>query len=992
MTQPMRLDTGGRIDRKKTVRFTFDGKPLTGCEGDTLASALLANGVHLVGRSFKYHRPRGILGADVEEPNALVGVTRGPGRFDTNRPVTTVALVDGLVVESQNRWPSLAFDLGALADLAAPLIPAGFYYKTFMWPQAFWHRVYEPRIRRMAGLGRAPDSPDPDRYSHSWVHCEVLIVGGGSAGLAAALAAAPSGKRVVLCDEGEEFGGALLSDPHATIDGQASGAWVAAALARLRGHANVRLIPRATAFSYAAGNMVALAERLTDHLPPGAASGPRERQLLVRAGQVIIATGAIERPIVFPNNDRPGIMLANAARTFSNRYGVLPGRRIVVCAAHDSGYRTAFDLAAAGATVAAIVDLRPEVPGDLAQQAVAAGIEVLAGHAPVDSRGRLRVASLAVVAQQGGQSTGASRWIACDLVLMAGGWTPSVHLFSQSRGQVAWDETIQAFLPGASAQTECSVGACHGRFTLAACLADGWAAGARATDEASSPPPTAGPDREDRGGALDAQASMSGSRSKAFVDFQNDVTSKDIRLAVREGFHSVEHIKRYTTTGMATDQGRTSNLNALAIASQALGKPIPGVGLTTFRAPYTPTTFGTLAGYGRGALFDPVRRTPTHEWAQAHGAVFEDVGQWKRARYFPQPGETMHQAVGRECRATRASVGMFDASTLGKIEVVGPDAGAFLDFMYINKFASLGVGRCRYGVMLREDGFIADDGVIGRLAPDRYHVTTTSGGAAGVLHMMEDFRQTEVPHLKVWLTSTTEHWAVIAVNGPKARDVIAPLVEGLDLSAQALPHMSIREARICGLAGRLFRVSFTGELGFEINVPASHGLAVWEAIHAAGQQHGVTPYGTETMHVLRAEKGYIIIGQETDGTVTPDDAGLSWAIGKGKADFVGKRSLDRPAMRDPDRMQLVGLLAADGRTVVEEGAQLIDEIAPNKSLGHVTSSYWSEALGHPVALALLSGGRALIGTTVHVAKPSGATPMRVVESVFFDTDGQRLHG
>jgi sarcosine oxidase subunit alpha len=987
MSQPMRTPQGGRIDRSKPITFRFDGRLIEGCEGDTLASALLANGIHLVGRSFKYHRPRGILAAGCEEPNALAEVTRGPGRFDTNERLTTVPAVDGLVVESQNRWPSLRWDLGAVNNLVSPLIPSGFYYKTFMWPRSFWHRVYEPGIRRIAGLGRAPDSPDPDGYAQAWAHCDLLVIGGGPAGLAAALAAAPSGRRVILCDADEEMGGSLLLDPGAVVDGLPAWQWISRSISELSRHANVRMLPRTTAFSYGVHNMVALAERLTDHLPAALARGSRERQWLVRAGEVVIATGAIERPLIFPNNDRPGIMLASAARSFVNRYGVLPGKRALVCVAHDSGYRAAFDLADAGGTVAAIVDLRAEVAQNLAQEAAARGIEVLVGQAPADSRGRLRVQGVSVGRINNGSVEDTGRWLACDLVLMAGGWTPSVHLFSQSRGQVAWDEAAQAFLPRLSVQAERSVGACGGSLSLSSCLVEGWQAGLDTVGGSGAAP--SGKDRDDAGCSL-ADLPQPDQGAKSFIDFQNDVAAADIALAVREGFRSVEHIKRYTTTGMATDQGRTSNINALIAAAQALGKAIPAVGLTTFRAPYTPTTFGTLAGYNRGPLFEPVRRTPTHAWAEATGAVFEDVGQWKRARYFPKSGEDMDAAVARECRTARVSAGMVDASTLGKIEVVGPDAQAFLDFLYINDLSTLAVGRCRYAVMLREDGFVVDDGVIARLAPDRFHVTTTTGGAANVLHMMEDYRQTEFPHMKVWLTSTTEQWAVIAISGPRTRDIIEPLVAGVDLSTRALPHMAVCEGRICGVPLRLLRVSFTGELGYEINVPSSYGGMVWEAVHAAGAAYNIAPYGTEALHVLRAERGHFIVGQDSDGTVTAADLGLERMVGD-KPDFVGKRSLERAAMRDPQRRQMVGLLTSDGRTLLEEGAQVVERRTPDRSLGHVTSAYSSPAAGRPIALALIHNGRARIGGKLQVPMPDGAVAVEVVQPLFLDLKGASLH-
>jgi sarcosine oxidase, subunit alpha len=753
MSEAFRTSTGGRIDRARTISFSFDGQRYMGHAGDTLASALLANGVHLVGRSFKYHRPRGIVSAGAEEPNALIGVDRGPGRYAPNLRATQIELFDGLVAESQNRWPSLRRDVAAIGDLLSPLIPAGFYYKTFMQPAGWWARIYEPRIREAAGLGRPPEGTDPDRYTQRHVHCETLVVGAGPAGIAAALAAAASGERVMLCDEQAELGGSLLSETRATIDGKSAGAWLAAALARLRAMPNVTLLPRTTAFGYFAENFVALAERVTDHLAAPDADLPRERLWQVSARDVVLATGAIERPLVFPENDRPGVMLADAARTYATRYGVLPGKRAVIFTAHDDAYGAALDLAAAGVAIACIADLRPVVDGMLPQQARAAGMNIVTSATVTGTRGRLRVheAHVGRIAANG-DVTGVDT-VSCDLLLMSGGWTPSVHLHSQARGKLVFAPQFQAFVPGETPQRCRSVGSCAGIFGLQQAL------GAAARVE-NDPP---------RGGGFAGAVphDRSPKRARAFVDYQNDVTAKDLTLALREGFRSIEHVKRYTTNGMATDQGKTSNINALAIVAAASGREIPQVGLTTFRQPYTPVTFGTLAGASRGALFDPVRTTPIHAWAEAEGAVFEDVGQWKRARYFPRAGEDMHAAVARECKAVRARAGVFDASTLGKIEVVGPDAAEFLERMYINAWAKLEPGRCRYGILLNEAGFVIDDGVVGRMARDRFHVTTTTGGAARVLSLMEDYLQTEWPELRVWLTSTTEQWAVIAVQGPR---------------------------------------------------------------------------------------------------------------------------------------------------------------------------------------------------------------------------------
>lgn len=997
MAEPFRISGAGRLTPARTLSFSFDGRSYKGLEGDTLASALLANGVHLVGRSFKYHRARGILSAGAEEPNALVDVRRDPGRTTPNVRATVQELYDGLDAVSQNRWPSLAFDVGAINDIASPMLSAGFYYKTFMWPKAAWKRLYEPNIRAAAGLGVAPGHPDPDHYAARFAHCEVLVVGGGAAGLAAALAAAQSGVRVILADEQPAFGGALRYETGAVVDGSNGWEWARGATARLAAMENVRLLTRTTAFGYYAQNLVGLVERVGDHLARPAADLPRERLWKVRAGRVVLAAGAIERHMVFADNDRPGIMLASAARAYLNHFGVAVGRNVGIYTSNDSAYAAAIDLKKAGVGIAAIVDLRENPSGPLVDEVRSLGLEINGGRAVVATGGRLRVSSMTIRPKGGGPE----RRIPIDALLVSAGWTPSVHLFSQSRGRVAFDEDTRRFLPGSHAQACASVGACNGTDHLAEAVAEAFAAGERAARETGGKASKAARIKVEAsesiaGGMLGAAPGAGAdAKVKAFVDFQNDVTAKDIRQAVREGMRSIEHVKRFTTNGMATDQGKTSNMHGLAIAAEALGRDIPEVGLTTFRAPYTPVTFGALVNHGRHALFDPTRRTPIHPWAETHGAVFEDVGQWKRAWYFPRPGEDMQAAVDRECATVRGAAGMFDASTLGKIEVVGPDAAKFMELLYTNPWEKLEPGRCRYGIMLREDGFIYDDGVVGRLAPDRFHVTTTTGGAPRVMNHMEDYLQTEFPHLNVWLTSITEQWAVIAVQGPKSREIIAPLVEDIDLADQAMPHMSVREGRICGVPTRLFRMSFTGERGFEVNVPADYGQAVWEALWAEGQKHGAVAYGTESMHVLRAEKGYIIVGQDTDGTVTPGDAGLDWAIGKKKPDFVGLRGMMRPDLTAAGRKQLVGLLTKDPKVVLEEGAQIVEDPAqpvPMKMIGHVTSSYWSQNCGRSIALALVADGRERMGQTLHVPMPGRSIEVEVSGTVFFDEAGGRLNG
>ena len=965
MSQAFRLPAGGRIDRSRTIPFSFDGRALEGHPGDTLASALLANGVHLVGRSFKYHRPRGIMTAGSEEPNALVQLAPGKSRTEPNVRATVVELKDGLAARSQNRWPSLGFDLGQLNDLLSPLFPAGFYYKTFMWPKAFWERVYEPRIRKIAGLGEAPARPDPDRYLHRHAHCDVLVVGGGAAGIAAALEAGQRGQRVILCDEQRELGGGLLTLPEATVEG----------LDELAALPEVRVLSRTTCTGYYDHNYLVLLERVTDHLADPDRSLPRQRLWRVRAKEVVLATGALERPMVFRGNDRPGVMLAAAARSFVNRYAVKLGERAVVFTNNDTAYAAALDLQAAGIAIGCIVDARPDPAGPLVAAARDLGIRIRAGSVVTRTEGPLRInqAAVAKLDDAGAIAGYLGEVEPCDLLLVSGGWNPNVGLFSQARGRLRFDAGLQAFVPGEAAlpkeQRLRSVGACAGDFS-------GFDA-----------PPT----------PLRALWAVPSDRSgKAFVDFQNDVTAKDLGLALTEGFRSIEHVKRFTTTGMGTDQGKTSNVNALAIVADTLAKPVAEIGTTTFRPPYVPVTFGALVGHSRGELFDVERRTPMHELAVERGAVFEDVGNWKRAWYFPQPGEDMHQAVARECGTVRESGGILDASTLGKIDIQGKDARTFLNRVYTNAWSKLAPGSCRYGLMLRDDGMVFDDGVTACLADHHFHMTTTTGGAPRVLAWLEDLLQTEWPDLEVYLTSVTEEWATMAVNGPLAREILIPLVEDCDLGADAFPHMAWRTGKIAGVRGRIFRISFTGELAFEVNVPADRGAEVMAAILEVSEPKGVTLYGTETMHVLRAEKGFIIVGQETDGTTTPIDLGMDWIIAKKKGDFIGKRGMARPDLIAQDRKQLVGLLTTDQKTVLEEGAQVVATPTgrvPWPMLGHVTSSYFSPNVGRPIAMALIENGHARHGTTLYVPMPGRPpVPVEVTRPVFFDPENARLHG
>ncbi|MBI2719357.1 MAG: sarcosine oxidase subunit alpha family protein [Rhizobiales bacterium] len=998
--KPYRLAHGGsRIDRARKVSFTFDGKHLTGFAGDTVAAAVMATGQRVLGRSFKYHRPRGVVGLGSEEMNALVGVGDG-ARHEPNLRATQVELYDGLTAVSQNRWPSLDFDVSAINNKFSRLFPSGFYYKTFMWPKRFWKHVYEPFIRRAAGLGKAPVGRDPDTYEQIHVHCDVLVVGAGVAGLAAAEAATAAGARVIIADENPLFGG-LADIAGGTIDGRPQTEWVKEKTQALAEAENVHVLSRTTVVGHWHHNHLMLFERVADHDPALLAAGtPRHRLWKVRAAYVILASGAIERPIAFANNDRPGVMLASAARAMVERYGVAPGAQGVVFTNNDDAYLTALTLHMAGVGIR-VVDSRARAEGELPNAARAAGIDIATSSiisAVHTSLGGLGIGDVKVAAYRRGQGRVISeRKVECDFIAMSGGWNPALHLWCHNGGKIRFDDALQAFRPDRHADAIAAVGAANGTFELSNMLAEAHAAGEKAAGKPSGRvAPIAEQPKQKRLEALwfAPATGKYNEGNKHFIDFQNDVTAADLELAQREGYESVEHTKRYTTFGMATDQGKTSNINGLGVLAEATGKTIPEIGVTTFRPPYTPFSFGAIAGTLTKKLFLPIRRTAVYQWHVDRGAVVEPVGQWRRAYTYPRTAEDKHAAINREILCVRNKVGLLDASTLGKIEIKGPDAAEFLDRMYTNTFSTLKVGRCRYGLMLNELGFLTDDGVTVRLADDHFLMHTTSGGADRIAAWLEEWLQTEWPHYRVFVTPVTEQWSQFAIAGPRAREVLAKLAPDFELSNEALPHMTFREGRLGPYPVRVYRISFSGELSYEVATPANLGRGLWDEIVEAGREFGLEPYGTEALHVLRAEKGYIVVGDETDGTTTPYDVGLDGLVSKKKADFLGKRSLQQPHLKSTDRKQLVGLLTEDPNEVLPDGAYAVKEVKdkpPMEMIGQVTSTYMSPTLGRSIAMALIQNGRARMGETLSFPLEGKVVRAKIVEPVFYDKEGAKLN-
>ncbi len=981
---------GGRIDRTRPLRFSFDGAGVPAFAGDTVASALLASGQMLIARSFKYHRPRGVYSAGSEEPNALVTLGRG-GDTEPNAKATIVEAANGLAVRSQNAWPTLKRDFNAVNGWFSPFIAAGFYYKTFIGPTRGAWMFYEPSIRRAAGLGKASFEPDPDRYETAHAFCDVLVVGSGPAGLAAALAAGNSGARVILCDEGPALGGTL--DLEDKLGEENAGDWLFRTTSALNALGHVDQRTRLTVYGYYDDNVLGAVEQVVAN---GAKT--RQRHWRIEAKEVVLATGALERPFVFPGNDRPGVMLAGAALAYARRYGVAVGNDLVVFTNNDGGWRRAAALARAGVPVRAVVDPRREVPSAQMAELAETGTEALPGHAVTATSGGAALASIRVEVfdSTSGKISGAARDLKCDALAVAAGWNPLIHLASQAGGPPRYDEALHAFVPGEPREKWIAAGAIRGIFDAGAAAADGTRAGAEAAR-------ACGFTAEAAAGAADVGKSAADNllplfeipaKGKAFVDLQNDVTADDVRLANREGFESVEHLKRYTTLGMAADQGKTSNLNGLTILANARGLPVPAVGTTRFRPPYNPISLGALVGRARGHHLQPLRRTPLHDWHVKAGAEMMNVGLWQRPRVYAKPGETLEQAYVREARAVRTSVGITDVSTLGKIDVQGPDAATFLDRVYTNTFSTLAIGKARYGLMLRDDGFLFDDGTTWRLAETCYLMTTTTANAGPVMEHLEMLLAVAWPELKVSLASVTDEWAGVAVAGPKSRELLQKALEDIDVSDTGLPFMGVHPGRIAGIEVLVARLSFSGERAYEVYSGANHAEIVWEKLLEAGKAFSVEPYGLEALGALRIEKGHVT-GAEIDGRTTVHDLGLQKMFSM-KKDFVGKPLALRQALVDPGRKQLVGLKSLDGKPVLG-GAHLVggaDPKEPGRSQGHVTAMCYSPALETYIALALLEHGRERYGETLYAADPlRGAhAPVEIVDACFVDKDGSRMHG
>ncbi len=1000
MSKNLRVKTSKFVDETYRVSFKFNGSRYYGYKGDTLASALLANDIHLVGRSFKYHRPRGIMTSGSEEPNAIVQLHNNSDRTEPNVRATEIEIYEGLEASSQNCWPSVNFDIGGINNLLSPLLPAGFYYKTFMWPASFWEK-YEYFIRKSAGLGKSPTTPDPDIYEHEYIHCDVLIVGAGISGIMAAKTAAKNGLKTLLVDEKPNLGGSTVyqNSEHFKINNQNSGSWLEKEINEIKKIDNLNIRIRTSVAAFHGYNFLLARENLTDHLPiEQRKNKTRQKLLKIRAKKVITATGSLERPLIFDNNDRPGILLSSAIKRYADLFGVACGEKNIFLTNNDSAYETAISLIQKGIKVEAIVDNREEIESKLLYEVEKNNIKVFKGFTIVNTNGykKINKVSLMKLSKDGQKVIGSKINLSCDCLGVSGGWTPAVHLFTQSGGKLKFREEDQVFIPSKYSSDQVSIGACNGDLTLEDIIENTPKylkefLNIKKTDY-DKVEVFSSENKSKRNIWLLPSDKILG-KTKSFVDYQNDATAKDIKLALREGFRSIEHVKRYTTTGMGTDQGKLGNMHALGIISETAGTKMGEHGTTTFRPPYTPLTFGTIVGRNVGEYFDIFRKTPMHEWHLKNKAEFENVGQWKRAWYYPKNNENMFEAVQRESRAARESAGILDASTLGKIDIQGTDVSEFLNRVYTNAWSKLAVGKCRYGLMLNEDGMVYDDGVTTRLGENHYIMTTTTGGAANVLGKLEDYLQTEWPELDVYLTSVTDHFATISVCGPNSKKIISNVIPDLDLSDENFPHMSFKNTKIGKINCRVMRISFTGEHSYEINIQANYANSVWEKCMEIGKDFNITPYGTETMHLLRAEKGFIIVGQDTDATMTPIDLQMDWIVSKKKYDFIGKRSLYRSDTIKDDRKQLVGLLTDNPNEILEEGAQIVADVnkSPIEMLGHVTSSYYSPNLKKSIALGVVRGGKNMMGKKLIIPMENKTINVTVADPVFLDKENKRLN-